>query len=120
MNQHSRNLYKPKLNLEGTICGLSPVQAEGTINGHSFYFRARHDEWSFAISEATDIDPVDIEDIESGEKHGFFKEDSFGKKGGESASYMPLDKAESIILACCSEYIFRNNTKKNKSTLPNK
>lgn len=31
------------------IGGNCPVQAEGTINGHLFYFRARHAHWSIGV-----------------------------------------------------------------------
>jgi len=36
------------------IGGLCPVQAEGTIDGKPFYFRARHRQWSIGIGD----DPV--------------------------------------------------------------
>lgn len=29
--------------------GNCPVQAEGTINGKPFYFRARHTSWTFSV-----------------------------------------------------------------------
>jgi len=92
------------LDLSGTVYGTSPVQAEGTVNGHSFYFRARHDEWTFSISENSEIDPVDIQTIEAGKKHGFFKEGEYGQNGAESASYMDFKVAEKIILDNCTEY----------------
>lgn len=53
------------LKLIGKICGSAPVQAEGTVNGFLFYFRARHNEWTFAISENPEICPVDIQLVES-------------------------------------------------------
>jgi hypothetical protein len=31
--------------------GAAPVQAEGTVAGHPFYVRARHDEWTFSVPE---------------------------------------------------------------------
>lgn len=31
----------------GTVGGFCPVQGEGTVDGLSWYFRARHDDWSF-------------------------------------------------------------------------
>lgn len=34
-----------------TIGGNCPVQAEGTIDGKRFYFRARGDSWQFHVAE---------------------------------------------------------------------
>ena len=31
------------------MAGNCPVQAEGTIDGKPFYFRARHEHWSFHV-----------------------------------------------------------------------
>ncbi len=39
--------------------GACPVQAEGTIDGHPFYFRFRGDEWSLTIAPPNG-DPMDI------------------------------------------------------------
>lgn len=33
----------------GTLGGNCPVQAEGTVDGHEFYFRARGSYWSMSI-----------------------------------------------------------------------
>jgi len=38
--------------------GLCPVQAEGTINGHPFYFRSRHENWAVRVADAKDGDPI--------------------------------------------------------------
>jgi len=38
--------------------GACPVQAEGTIDGHPFYFRYRGDEWSLTIAPVGG-DPMD-------------------------------------------------------------
>ena len=40
-------------------CGTCPVQAEGTINGHPFYFRSRHMRWSIRIACGKKSDPFD-------------------------------------------------------------
>lgn len=94
-----------ELNLKGTIQGPAPVQAEGTVNGFPFYFRARHDQWTFSISEDPEIDPVDIQMDEQGRKHGFFAE---GRVGGEweyAASYLDDNSVRRIIERCASEYL---------------
>lgn len=36
-----------------SLGGVCPVQAEGTINGKPFYFRARHGKWSLDIADST-------------------------------------------------------------------
>jgi len=36
------------------IGGNCPVQAEGTVNGQPFYFRARGEHWSFGVG----VDPI--------------------------------------------------------------
>ena len=94
-----------ELKLRGKIYGSGPVQAEGTINGFPFYFRARHDTWTFAISENPEIDPVDIQIIETGKRYGFFAEGRLGKEWEYLASYMDSDKVTEIIKKCSKEYL---------------
>jgi hypothetical protein len=38
------------LNLQGEVFGQAPVQAEGSVCGQAFYFRARFDRWTFVIA----------------------------------------------------------------------
>jgi len=105
MQEFNRIIRQPELKLEGEINGFGPVQGEGTINNHPFYFRARHNEWSFAISEHQEMDPVDIQFIETGKKYGFYKEMKYCDKRQELASYISLVEAEKIIIDCCKEYL---------------
>jgi hypothetical protein len=90
-------------------CMSCPVQAEGTLCGKPFYFRSRHEEWSFAVSEDPDVDPVDIQLPEQGTLHGFFVEGPFGDKPF-AASYMPLEDATRIIEECARSYVHRKAT----------
>ncbi len=106
-----RIIDRPELNLTGRIYGQSPVQGEGTIIGNAFYFRARHDEWTFSVSENIEIDPVDIQTQEAGKQHGFYRENGYGQKGMESASYMDFEIAEKLIIDCIKEYKKRNTNK---------
>lgn len=39
-------------------CGHCPVQAEGTIDGFPFYFRARWDAWSLRVAAEKNGDPI--------------------------------------------------------------
>ena len=81
-------------------CNTSPVQAEGTINGKAFYFRARHEHWTFAGSENSNISPIDLQSSEQ----GFFIEQAYGNKSFD-ASYMPLDEAKRVIENCANTYL---------------
>jgi len=94
-----------ELKLKGKIYGSGPVQAEGTINGFPFYFRARHDMWTFSISESPEVDPVDIQMIEQGENHGFFAEGRVGQEREYVASYLNPDKVQDIIQECSKIYL---------------
>ena len=93
------------LSLKGTIYGTAPVQAEEIVNGFPFYFRARHDIWTFSISELQEVDPVDIQLIEQGEKYGFFAEGQIGKESEYAASYLGEKVVLEIIEKCCIKYI---------------
>lgn len=105
MSKFERPISSTQLNLVGKVYGSAPVQGEGTINGYPFYFRARHDEWTFSISENAEVDPVDIQLIETGKKHGFFKKEPYGDEGGELAGYLEFSEAEQFIFACCRAYL---------------
>ncbi|MCS3798987.1 hypothetical protein [Niastella sp. OAS944] len=105
MYPYMQEFENPDLNLKGRIDGPAPVQAWGTINGFSFYFRARWHEWSFAISENPAIDPVDIQMIEQGKEHGYFAEGIIGKEWEYLASYMETSMAIDIITKCSTEYL---------------
>jgi hypothetical protein len=74
--------------------GAAPVQAWGTVAGKRFYFRARHNEWSFGIALNPAVDPVDVQVPGA----GFFVEEVYGTNS--DASYMPEDMAETIIRRC--------------------
>jgi hypothetical protein len=97
--------------LKCKIYGSAPVQAEGTISDFYFYFRARHNTWTFSISENPEIDPVDIQMIEQGKKYGFFSEGQLGKEWEHLASYIEEDRVREIILSCVKEYLQSNNKK---------
>jgi hypothetical protein len=54
----------------------APVQAEGMLEGRPFYFRSRHQEWTFAVAERDGVDPVDLESSE-GEDLGWVRHGRF-------------------------------------------
>ena len=99
-----------ELSLVGNIDGQAPVQAEGTVDGFLFYFRAKYDEWTFAISEHSEIDPVDIQFPETGEQYGYFAEGKYGTKFDSKASYMEYNVALEIIERCSADYLQRKKS----------
>lgn len=64
--------------------GNCPVQAEGTIGGQPFYFRARGEHWSFGVG----ADPV-------GEPDWYHEEEYPG--GKYAAGWMSEDEARAFI-----------------------
>src|SRR5437867_441378 len=83
----------------------APVQAEGTVCGKPFYFRARHSSWSFAAARKPNLDPKALLLPERGSSEVFLMEGKFGK-----ASYMSLSKARKLIESCVETYL-REQTK---------
>jgi hypothetical protein len=95
----------PAIELEYTFtCTGAPVQAEGTIMGRRFYFRARNDSWRFAVSEDADLEPCLVSETDMDDGHGFLCCDLYGD-GPYAASWMPLKEAERIIAMCAREYL---------------
>ena len=57
----------PDLSLSGRFtCTAAPVQAEGSVAGMAFYFRARHGVWTFAVASGSQADPVLVADPSEG------------------------------------------------------
>jgi len=73
------------------ICGNCPVQAEGTINGVPFYFRARGQMWSLGVG----ADPVGSPDWESDANWG---------DNEYAAGWMTDEEAEAIIRRVAASY----------------
>ena len=70
-----------------SVGGSCPCQADGTMDGNPFYFRARHGEWSFCVTKPG-VDPVDPD-----EKDTLFEAQGKDEYNG----YMPVEVAVSII-----------------------
>lgn len=85
-------------------CDAAPVQVEGTLDGHPFYFRARGDEWSFSLAEAPGLDPIYIDSAESAVGRGYFLAAPYGAPGSYAASYMALAEARDLIGECVRRY----------------
>jgi len=74
------------------IGGNCPVQAEGTVDGKEFYFRARGEHWSVSIGEWDII----------GNPEWYYEED-YGD-GPYDAGWMPEDKARGFIDKAIAKY----------------
>lgn len=89
-------------------CDAGPVQYEGTIEGKFFYFRARHDEWSFTVADTLE-EAIDG----ASEREIFVKEGHYGHEQNPGykalASYMPYEEAEHLIQVCARGYAARSN-----------
>ena len=72
------------------IWGHAPVQAKGSVNGKTFYFRARHRHWSMAIGVKSDEDD---------EKSEWYRESEH-----PNPSWMEHDEAKAIIETCAADY----------------
>lgn len=72
------------------LSGNCPVQAEGTLDGKQFYFRARGSQWSFSVGS----EPVGAPDWEMRELW----------KQWPEAGWMEPDEARALILRGAQEY----------------
>jgi len=85
-------------------CDAAPVQAEGTLDGHPFYFRARGDHWTFSLAEEPGLDPVYIDSAESAVGRGYFLAAQYGAPGSFAAGYMAPAEARDLIGECVRRY----------------
>ena len=91
------------LDVQGKIYGQAPVQAEGSVFGQAFYFRARSGAWTFVI--APPLESV-WDCFGPGESAGLFRSDKgWGYRSGDawghdnvSASAMGRDDVIRLIL----------------------
>lgn len=95
--------HPPALDYRFT-CDAAPVQAEGTLDGHPFYFRARGEQWTFSLAEEPGVDPVDINSAESSGGRGYFLTGQYGGPGSFAASHMALARARDLIDECARRY----------------
>jgi hypothetical protein len=74
--------------------GNCPVQAEGTVDGFPFYFRARGEHWSMNIG---DVDPVCDPIWSHVEPYGTEKFDAGWMNEDEARSF--IDRAAAMFVA---------------------
>ncbi len=92
----------PELELRGRFtCHAAPVQVEGTVAQHAFYFRAKYDEWSFSVALSPEVDPADI----CFSEQGFYRDATYGVARRSEASFMSLEEARRIIVECATEFL---------------
>lgn len=85
-------------------CSAAPVQAEGTVAGRAFYFRARGEEWAFTVVERPGSDPVGLGPEDAAAGTAWYRSGTV--PGGRfAASYLPLDEARSLIRECARAYL---------------
>ena len=86
----------PEYDAAFEVYGNCPVQAFGTVLSRELYFRARHEGWSFEVSDHAGNLPSD----------GYRDSDGFYREGSYSqAGWMPLGEAVKIIARCLREYV---------------
>jgi hypothetical protein len=84
------------------LSGTCPVQAEGTIDGLPFYFRARHDSWTFTVAATADGNPVEVWNDPT---KGYHYKENYGEPGGFDAGYMPHEEARQFIEQAADLYL---------------
>ena len=98
------DIEEPSLGLQGSVGGVTPVQGEGTLDGNPWYFRARHEHWTFTMAQPGG-DPHKVRSM----FHSAALEDGWNIErswpfGEFSAGYMPVKSALAIIRACARMY----------------
>ena len=83
---------------QGRVYGQAPVQGTGIVDGLPWYFRAKHDEWSFVLAGSPSADPLEVGASESGWSAG----EPYG--GRFEASYMPESVAWEFIEQCIAKH----------------
>jgi len=85
-------------------CDVSPVQYEGTIDGRTFYFRARWDSWTFTIAET--LEDAVLPSTATGPT--WCRSGKYGAPDEEVAGRTPFADAERLIRQCAIEYLAEN------------
>jgi hypothetical protein len=102
-----------ELRLDGLIQGYIPVQAEGTVMGFPFYFRAKYGGWQFVVSLNPAVEAAALDEGRTTE--GFFEADGYRGyilKGEypydevhDTGSYMPYANVERVIRDCAARFV---------------
>lgn len=82
---------------------VAPVQAEGTVAGRTFYFRARGNTWEFTVAEREGDDPAALGEADVAAGRAWYRSGTL--PGRFDASWMPIQDAASLINECARAYI---------------
>jgi len=85
-------------------CAAAPVQAEGTLAGRAFYFRARGEAWELTVAKRPGDDPAELGLADVAAGTAWYRSGSV-PGGPFAASYLPLDQARALIDECARAYI---------------
>lgn len=84
---------------EGELGGWVPVQGDGFIDGHPWYFRARGDSWSLSIAEHNDESAINVR---WNKAPGWYFEENYG--AWPEAGWMPYKEAWEFIEQSFAKY----------------
>ncbi len=110
-------IHDEALGFDCVIYGRHPVQAEGRVRGHPFYFRAKWDFWTFTVCKNNEnpevpscINPPKDEPgfFQDGEYQGFYLSGDYG--ADKDASNMKVDIAGKIIRNCVKKFVEASQT----------
>ena len=87
--------------------GNCPVQAEGTIDGHKYYFRGRGDSLEMMIS-TTDTDPIDSYFDHPEDDDVFIYQERYGKR--PDAGYISEEHARAFMNRAFQVFINRGTS----------
>jgi hypothetical protein len=82
---------------------VAPVQAEGTVAGRPFYFRARGNTWEFTVAERDRDDPAGLGEGDVTAGRAWYRSGTL--PGRFDASWMPIVDATSLINECARAYV---------------
>ena len=107
------DIWKAKTDaFEYAIYGQHPVQAEGFVGGHPFYFRAKWNFWDFTVCTNHDyadagsqIDPPDDTPgfFKAGDYEGYWLGEDFGND--TDASHMDIETSRTILEKCLNRFL---------------
>ena len=83
----------------------APVQAEGRLAGQPFYFRARHDAWTFAVATCPDGDPSVLDAECAARGDGWWAEGRLGAPSQAAASHLSAADTHALIVQCARAYL---------------
>lgn len=86
--------------------GNCPVQAEGTVAGRPFYFRARGERWRMQVHPTVDsaCPYIDWPEDELEAAAAIWERSAEWGDGPFAAGWMPEEEARAIIEKCAAEY----------------